>query len=380
MSDHEHRMEQDGAGWRAAIAYGRHTKEFWSSEVNRAVVRLAEPSDGEIALDIGAGMGAGVFVAAGLVGPDGRVLAVEPTPFMRRALSVRRSTNRHRRRVEILDGVAESLPIASDRVDVAWAVNVLHHISDLDRAIAEIKRVLTPGGRVVLVDEDFDDPTHPDYERMQEHHGHHHGGDHHHDTDDDGHHHLMIEVDALGGTMRSHGFTAVEAGERTLAEVPVKMATGRLPEHAPPPGSPAVNAYLTVTDSRAAIEWYRTHFGAEVTFEPLEMGDGRIGHAEIDIGGTPLMLADEFPEMNVEGPLARGGPTASFVVWVPDADLTVERAAADGATVERPVDEQPHGARAGWLIDPYGHRWNVSTHHTDVPAAEVRLRIVEGMG
>ena len=380
MSDHEHRMEQDGAGWRAVVAYGRHTRDFWSSDVNRAVVKLADPTDGEIALDIGAGMGAGVFVAAGLVGRAGRVLAVEPTPFMRRALAVRRRTNRHRHRVEILDGVAEDLPISSDRVDVAWAVNVLHHISDLDRAMLEIKRVLAPGARVILVDEDFDDPAHPEHERMKEHHGHHHGGDHHHDTDDDGRHHLMVDVDELGQTMRSHGFTAVHSGARTLAEVPVLMAMARMPDHAPAPGYATVTPYLTVSDTNAALDWYRDHLGAEVTFEPLQMDDGRVGHAEIDIGGSRVMLADEFAEMNLEGPQARGGPTASFVVWVTDADATVERAAADGATIERPVDEQPHGARAGWLVDPFGHRWNVSTHHTDESASGVRRRIVEGMG
>ncbi len=223
-------MEHDGAGWRAVVGYGRHVRDFWSSDVNRAVVKLMAPTDGEVALDIGAGMGAGVFVAAAQVGRSGRVLAVEPTPFMRRSLAVRRRTNRHGRRVDILDGVAERLPVTSGTVDVAWAVNVLHHISDLDSAVTELRRVLAPDARVALVDEDFDDPTHPEHEKMQERHGHaHHGGDHHHDTDEDGHHHLMVDVDALGDTMRRLGFVDVDPREESIAGVPARIVTAMVP-------------------------------------------------------------------------------------------------------------------------------------------------------
>jgi SAM-dependent methyltransferase len=233
MHDHEHRMEHDGAGWRAVVGYGRHVKDFWSSDVNRAVVKLAAPTDGEVALDVGAGMGAGVFIAARLVGREGRVLALEPTPFMRRSLAVRRRTNRHGRRVEVLDGVAESLPISTGRVDVAWAVNVLHHISDLDGAVTELRRVLAPGARVVLVDEDFDDPAHPEHEKMQARHGHgHHGGDHHHDTDDDGHHHLMVDVRALGETMERLGFVEVDPREELVAAAPARIVTATVPSAA----------------------------------------------------------------------------------------------------------------------------------------------------
>lgn len=382
MHNHEHRMEQDGSGWRAVVRYGRHTREFWSSEVNREVVRLAAPAEGEVALDIGAGMGAGVFVAAGMVGDEGRVLAVEPTPFMRSSLAIRRRTNRHRRRVEVLDGVAEHLPVDTGRVDVAWAVNVLHHISHLDDAIAELRRVLAPGGRVVLVDEDFDDPAHPDHERMMKRHssGHaHQGGDHHHETDEHGHHHLMVDIEVLGETLSAHGFVDVSARDELVAGAPAKMATARLPPDPRPSGHATITPYLTVEDSRAAIDWYSRHFDADVTFEPLEMGDGRVGHAEIRIGDSRLMLSDEFPEMGVESPPARGGPTTSFVIWVDDADRVVGEVEADGATVERPVDEQPHGARAGWVIDPFGHRWFVSTHHSDISPDEVRRRINEAI-
>lgn len=231
MDDHEHRVDHDGAGWKAAFRYGRRVRSFWSSDVNRAVVELASPRDGEVALDVGAGMGAAAFVAAGLVGPEGRVLAVEPTPFMRRVLAVRRRTNRRGRRVDVLDGIAERLPVSAGRVDVAWTVNVLHHISDLDAAVAELHRVLAPGGRVVLVDEDFDDPTHPRHEEMQgRHRGHkHHGGDHHHGADEHGLHPLMVDVGALAETMVARGFDAVEASHAPIAGVPARIVTAAIP-------------------------------------------------------------------------------------------------------------------------------------------------------
>jgi SAM-dependent methyltransferase len=231
MNEHEHRVDHDGAGWKAAFRYGRRVRRFWSSDVNRAVVELAAPRDGEVALDVGAGMGAAVFIAAGLVGPDGRVVAVEPTPFMRRVLAVRRRTNRHGRRIEVLDGVAERLPVSASQVDVAWAVNVMHHISDLDAAVVELRRVAAPGGRVVLVDEDFDDPTHPRHEEMKgRHRGHkHHGGDHHHGADEDGHHHLMVDVAALAETMTASGFEAVAASNQPIAGVPARVVTATAP-------------------------------------------------------------------------------------------------------------------------------------------------------
>lgn len=228
---HEHRMEHDGPGWRAVLGYGRHFRALWSSEVNQETVRLAAPTEGEIALDVGAGMGAAVFIAADNVGEKGLVLAVEPTPFMRRTLAVRRWTSRHRRRVEILDGVAEQLPVGSGRVDVAWAVNVLHHMSDLGRAADELRRVMAPGGRIVLVDEDFDDTAHPEHEEMKHRRGHaHHGGDHHHGTDGHGHHHLMVDVASLGETLASREFVEIEAGDRFIAGIPVRMVTASLPE------------------------------------------------------------------------------------------------------------------------------------------------------
>lgn len=229
---HDHRLEHDGTGWRAVLRYGRNARRLWTSDVNREVVRWVAPTEGEVALDIGAGMGAAVFVAAGLVGDTGRVLAVEPTPFMRRTLAVRRGTNRHRQRIEILDGVAEDLPIEAGRVDVAWAVNVLHHISDLEGAVGELGRVMAAGGRILLVDEDFEDPAHPEHERFAKRNRDdpHRGGDRHHATDEHGHHHLMVDVVTLGETLAAGGFVDIESGDRLVAGVPTRMVTASVAE------------------------------------------------------------------------------------------------------------------------------------------------------
>ena len=130
---------------------------------------------------------------------------------------------------------------------------------------------------------------------------------------------------------------------------------------AAPVGLHAVTPYLCVDGAAAAIEWYGEHFDARVVMEPLVMDDGRIGHVELAIGDSVLLMADEFPEIGVRAPTSLGGTPVSLVVSVADADTTFAAAVAGGATSERPVSDQPYGGRAGWLIDPFGHRWNVST-------------------
>ncbi len=138
-----------------------------------------------------------------------------------------------------------------------------------------------------------------------------------------------------------------------------------------PPSYTALTPYLTVSDAADAIAWYSKHFGATVTFPAFEMEDGRIGHVELEIGGARLMMASPFPEMNLPSPTELGASTAALVVYVPDADATVAGALGDGADLEREVSEQAHGARAGWIRDPFGHRWNVSTHHTNRTTEEI---------
>lgn len=141
-----------------------------------------------------------------------------------------------------------------------------------------------------------------------------------------------------------------------------------------------VLAYLSVDGASDAIDFYTRAFGAEELYR-LPMADGRLGHAEIVIGETKLMLADEFPEMNILGPKARGGPTTSFAIMVdgPEAlDALWARALAAGATVEHEIEDQFYGHRMGQLLDPYGHKWSINAVVEEVSPEEMRRRM-EGM-
>lgn len=129
----------------------------------------------------------------------------------------------------------------------------------------------------------------------------------------------------------------------------------------PAPGGPmTLSPYLSVPDARAAIAFYVEAFGAVPRGETYEMEDGRIGHAELVVGGSVVMLADEFPEMGLTGPLALGGVSASLHLEVPDVDAVVTRAVAAGATLEREPADASYG-RTGVVRDPAGHRWLVQT-------------------
>ena len=130
-----------------------------------------------------------------------------------------------------------------------------------------------------------------------------------------------------------------------------------------PPRLHTVTPYLCCTNAREAIDWYRDAYGAELIGEifPMGPGDDRVGHAEMEIGDSVFMLSDEWPEGDVFSPTTRGGSSVAFVMYVPDADTTYARAVELGATAQRPVEDQFYGSRAGWLLDPYGHRWSIST-------------------
>jgi len=140
-----------------------------------------------------------------------------------------------------------------------------------------------------------------------------------------------------------------------------------------PEGYNSVTPYLIVDDAKRAIEFYRDAFGAEEKSR-LPMGD-RIGHAEIKIGDSYIMLADEFPDMGHLGPNSRGGPTSSIVLYVDDVDSSFKRALEAGAKEDRPVQNQFWGDRMGTLSDPFGHQWSLSTHVEDVPEDEMRARM-----
>ena len=140
-----------------------------------------------------------------------------------------------------------------------------------------------------------------------------------------------------------------------------------------PEGYHSVTPYLVVDDAKAALDFYKRAFGAEEVLR-LPMGD-RIGHAEIRIGDSHVMLADEFPEMDKLGPKSRGGATASLMIYLEDVDTAFSRAIAAGATQERAVEDQFYGDRSGSLFDPFGHCWTLSTHVEDVPEDEIQRRM-----
>ena len=142
-------------------------------------------------------------------------------------------------------------------------------------------------------------------------------------------------------------------------------------------GYNSVTAYLTVEDAAAAIEFYKEAFGATEHMR-MPMGD-KIGHADIVIGDTHVMLSDEFPDMEKLGPKARGGATSSLMIYVPDVDAAFDKAIAAGGEVVRPVEDQFYGDRSGWLKDPFGHEWTISTHIEDVSEEEMNKRMSEMM-
>lgn len=142
-----------------------------------------------------------------------------------------------------------------------------------------------------------------------------------------------------------------------------------------PEGYHSVTPYLTVDDAKRALDFYRDAFGATELFR-MPMGD-RIGHAEIKIGDSVVMLSDEFPEMGHLGPKARGGPTSTLMIYQENVDTAFDKAIAAGATQERPVEDQFWGDRSGTLVDPFGHRWMLSTHIEDVSAEEMERRMSE---
>ena len=128
---------------------------------------------------------------------------------------------------------------------------------------------------------------------------------------------------------------------------------------------PAAIPYLAVNDARAAISWYIDAFSAAPVGDPIEMDDGRIGHAELAICGGTLYLADEYPEIGVKAPTPRRS-SVSLVLPVPDTDEAVERARARGAQVHTEVREA-HGGRNATIIDPFGHRWMLTGPQTGAP-------------
>ena len=144
---------------------------------------------------------------------------------------------------------------------------------------------------------------------------------------------------------------------------------------AKPDGYHSVTPYLIVNGAAEAIRWYGEALGAEEALR-LPMGD-KIGHAEIRIGDSFVMLSDEWPDYGKLGPKSRGGATSSLMIYLDDVDAAFERAIAAGGTAERPVEDQFYGDRSGTFIDPFGHSWTLSTHVEDVPEDEMQRRMAK---
>jgi PhnB protein len=145
-----------------------------------------------------------------------------------------------------------------------------------------------------------------------------------------------------------------------------------------PEGHHTVTPYLIVGDAAGALAFYKKAFGAEELMR-VAAPNGKIGHAEIRIGDSVIMLADEHPDMNARGPHAFGGSPVSIHLYVEDVDAVARQAIAAGATVIRAVQDQFYGDRSGSFTDPFGHSWHVATHKEDLTPAELDKRVKAAM-
>jgi PhnB protein len=140
-----------------------------------------------------------------------------------------------------------------------------------------------------------------------------------------------------------------------------------------PEGYHAVTPYLIVDDGAAAIEFYKRAFGATETLR-MPGPDGKLGHAEIRVGDSVIMLADEYPNMGARSAKSLGGSPVSLMLYVEDVDAVAKRAVAAGAKETRPVEDKFYGDRSGSFQDPYGLEWHISTHVEDISDEEMAKR------
>ena len=141
-----------------------------------------------------------------------------------------------------------------------------------------------------------------------------------------------------------------------------------------PDGYHTVTPYLIVRDGAAAIEFYKKAFGAKELMR-FDGPGGRVMHAELKIGDSPIMLGSEAPEMGATSPQTIGGTAVNILLYVENVDALFDQAIAAGGKVERPLANQPYGDRSGGLIDPFGHRWTIATHVEDVSMEEIERRM-----
>ncbi len=146
-----------------------------------------------------------------------------------------------------------------------------------------------------------------------------------------------------------------------------------------PPGYHSLTPYLIVDGADRALSWYSLAFGARELMR-LKAPEGRVGHAEMEIGDSRVMLADEAPAHDARAPGAFGGSPVGLHLYVPDVDATIARAVAIGAEVKSQPQDKFYGDRMGTVIDPFGHIWHVATHIEDVPEEEIERRVAAMSG
>ena len=140
-----------------------------------------------------------------------------------------------------------------------------------------------------------------------------------------------------------------------------------------PEGYHTATPYLIIKGAAAAIEYYKKAFGATELFRFPAPG-GKVGHAEIKIGDSPIMLADEYPDMGYKSPQTLGGSPVSIMIYVDDVDTVFDRAIGSGGKVQQAVQDKFYGDRSGTLEDPVGHVWHVATHKEDISLEEMERR------
>jgi PhnB protein len=144
------------------------------------------------------------------------------------------------------------------------------------------------------------------------------------------------------------------------------MAVNPIPE-----GYHTITPYLIISEAAKAIDWYKGAFGAQQTLRMEDPNTGKVGHAELKIGDSYIMLADEYPDMGYRSPKTLGGAGISLLLYVKDVDAIVKQAVDAGAKLERPVQNQFYGDRTGTIQDPFGHVWSIATHIEDVSPEEM---------
>jgi PhnB protein len=145
-----------------------------------------------------------------------------------------------------------------------------------------------------------------------------------------------------------------------------------------PEGYHTLTPYLIVRGGAEAIDWYKKVLGAVELFR-FPGPPGKIGHAELKIGDSLFMLADEFPEMDARSPQAFGGSPVGILVYVTDVDAIFKGAVAAGAKIVKPLQDQFYGDRSGTIADPFGHKWTIATHKEDVAPDEMARRAQAAM-